>query len=303
MDDREKFLAERMSGIGGSDIGSVLHMNPWKSARELWLEKIGEVDNDISGPLLEKGHVLEPIAAEKYMEQTGRKVQRRNKCYRHPEADYLLAHIDRLIVNDDRGPGVLEIKCPQSFAFKKYSETGLPDFYVLQLQHYLLCTGYTWGAFCLFNADQWEICHYDITPEPAIHEMILEEGEKFWRCVDTRTEPASLEQKKISMPKVGDCKITEMESDEWSEAVEQLKQAKDMINDAKMLEDIAKQKIIDLMDGNEICEGAECRAYYRESKGRVTVDTKRLKAEKPEIYEEFQKVGKPVLSLKTYFKK
>lgn len=49
MQDRDAWLKIRTSGIGGSDAGTIMGSNPWKSPYQLWLEKTGQVEaEDIS---------------------------------------------------------------------------------------------------------------------------------------------------------------------------------------------------------------------------------------------------------------
>ena len=39
---REKWLELRKNGIGGSDAGVVVGVNPWKNRFQLWMEKTGQ---------------------------------------------------------------------------------------------------------------------------------------------------------------------------------------------------------------------------------------------------------------------
>ena len=43
---REEFLAQRMRGLGGSDIGSILGVNKWKSPVAVWMDKTGRAERD-----------------------------------------------------------------------------------------------------------------------------------------------------------------------------------------------------------------------------------------------------------------
>ncbi len=36
---RQEWLEDRKKGIGGSDVGTILGLNKWKSPYQLWLEK------------------------------------------------------------------------------------------------------------------------------------------------------------------------------------------------------------------------------------------------------------------------
>ena len=66
---REDWLAVRKQGIGSSDAGAAVGLNPYKSQLELWLEKTGrdtmlpKADpHDEESPMY-WGNVLEPIVA------------------------------------------------------------------------------------------------------------------------------------------------------------------------------------------------------------------------------------------------
>ena len=50
MADRDAWLKMRTQGIGGSDAGTIVGLNPWKSKYELWLEKTGQVVPEDLGP-------------------------------------------------------------------------------------------------------------------------------------------------------------------------------------------------------------------------------------------------------------
>ncbi|MDY0364217.1 MAG: YqaJ viral recombinase family protein, partial [Bacilli bacterium] len=43
--DNAKWIEERRRGLGGSDIGAILGLSPWKSAFQVYQEKRGEVES------------------------------------------------------------------------------------------------------------------------------------------------------------------------------------------------------------------------------------------------------------------
>ena len=43
----EQWLADRNKGLGGSDIGVILGLNPKKTPYQLWAEKTGRVDGSV----------------------------------------------------------------------------------------------------------------------------------------------------------------------------------------------------------------------------------------------------------------
>ena len=196
MTDQEQFQAERLSGIGGSDIASVFNLG-YGCSRRLWYAKRGTPEDPGRrvNRAMELGIVLEPYFADRYTEETGRQVASLT-VQRHPDHPYLLVHLDRQIDDRDldRTGGVLEIKSLGSAAFRRYKREGLPDDYALQLQHGMLVTGATWGAFCVGNRDTGEICHWDVERDPQVCAMIEAEGPEWWqRHMLAGEEPDRLE--------------------------------------------------------------------------------------------------------------
>jgi putative phage-type endonuclease len=193
--EREAFLSERRAGIGGSDIAAVFNLG-YGCRLQLWREKRGEkpdYPDQENGPM-RLGRWLEPHIAEEYARLTGRKVEERGLA-KHPDHPELLVHVDRIIWDGDRPgmPGVLEIKALGRAMFSKAKREGLPDDYLLQVQHGMLVTGCTWGAFAVMNRDSGDIEHWDVEAEPDAQRMIIEDGPIFWSQVENGPAPELLE--------------------------------------------------------------------------------------------------------------
>lgn len=63
---REEWKANRIKGIGGSDVSALVGMNPWKDSNTLWKEKMGIIiPQDIS----DKPYVQYGIKAEEYLRE------------------------------------------------------------------------------------------------------------------------------------------------------------------------------------------------------------------------------------------
>ena len=69
----EEWLSYRRRGIGGSDAAAILGISPWRTARDLYYDKLNVVkaDMDENWVALEMGHLLEPIAAYWYAKKSG----------------------------------------------------------------------------------------------------------------------------------------------------------------------------------------------------------------------------------------
>lgn len=130
-----EWLLDRRRGIGGSDVATILGLNKWKSAYQLWLEKTGQVDleHTESEPAY-WGNVLEEIVAKEFQERTGKKVRRRNQVFEHPLHPFLRANIDRDVVGEN---AILECKTANAFLGKEWEGDEVPLSYLCQVQHYM----------------------------------------------------------------------------------------------------------------------------------------------------------------------
>ncbi|KKL44504.1 hypothetical protein LCGC14_2365040, partial [marine sediment metagenome] len=120
-------LKDRQSGFGGSDAATVLGVNPFMTATELYESKIYEITEvGEPTPQQERGNVLEPVAADRYVLKTGREIVER-KQKRHPDFPFMIGNVDREIIGGDGvdSPGILEIKCPGLQIMAKVKAHGL----------------------------------------------------------------------------------------------------------------------------------------------------------------------------------
>ena len=139
MEDRAAWLKLRNKGLGGSDAGIIVGVNPWKSPYQLWLEKTGQVEpeNISEKEAVYWGTQLEDMVAREFMKRTGKKVQRHGML-ESAAYPFLLANVDRLVIGEDAG---LECKTTSAFKYKDWEGDNVPDSYYVQCQHYMMVTG------------------------------------------------------------------------------------------------------------------------------------------------------------------
>lgn len=221
---REEFLAERRTGIGGSDCDSLFDLLPYGCRRRLWNTKRGvETDFEVDvTSQMERGTMLEPLVAELYQRKTDRAVVTIGvvRDIEHPE---LLVHCDRVIskqpydsakwrlehesladLSDEElqlycynwdlyGPwGVLVIKTGNREMFHRYKAEGLPAAHVLQVQHAMSVTGLSWGAFALFWPDGWKMLLFDYDRNEGLIQTVKMTALDFWHLVQNGPAPAPL---------------------------------------------------------------------------------------------------------------
>ena len=300
---------DRRTGLGGSDSPVVLGVSPFKTRQELWQEKMGLIETkELTSPAIKRGNTLEPIVADLYAAVTGRKVEIVKQRIVHPQYPHIYAHIDRRIIDDkQKGPGVLEIKCPGVAVFGKCKREGLLESYLVQLAHYLGVTGYKWGAFAVFSAEQWELLSFDIRPDKEMIKIIFAEDNKFWEYVKSGEEPPAQEVK-LELEPVGSSELVNMDKINpviWADMVQKYAEAKAMEDEAKALKDLYEEKIKEemLRAGASVAEGGGARIYFRDQAGRMTLDKRAFAQGNKlayEIYESYMKQGKPSKPFRFY---
>ena len=120
----EAQLEERRTGVGGSDAATVLGLNPYTTAYELYLDKLGEAppeDEDFLKEARYWGSVLEQPVCDRYAHETGFKVQKANQLIRSKEHPFMIANIDRKVVGVKKG---LECKTGDKYTSKNWGEAG-----------------------------------------------------------------------------------------------------------------------------------------------------------------------------------
>lgn len=184
---REQWLTERRKGIGGSDAAAILGLNPWRSPFDVYLDKIGEAPERAAGEAAYWGNVLEDVVAREFTARTGLKVQRRNAILQHPEHEWMIASIDREIVARPRG--VLEAKTTSAWQADEWAEDRAPDMYVVQVQHYLAVTGWSYGYLAvLIGGNKFLVAKVD--RDNDLIQTIIDAEAEFWQQVEDHIPPS-----------------------------------------------------------------------------------------------------------------
>ena len=136
---REGWLAARRQGIGGSDIAAIVGLHPYRSAVEVWAEKTGLVDDSPAPEQAYWGMQLEDVIAKHFAASHRCRVRRVHAILQHPQWPILLANIDRIAYLPVEA--VLEIKTADSRLAAAWEGDKVPDWVLLQVQHYLGVTG------------------------------------------------------------------------------------------------------------------------------------------------------------------
>nr|WP_278582573.1 YqaJ viral recombinase family protein [Prevotella denticola] len=296
MQDRKKWEQLRNLGIGGSDAAVIAGLNRWKSPFQLWLEKTGQAEpEDLSdNEYVYWGTVLEQAVADRFCELTGKKV-RRQGMVQSTSDEWLLANVDRMVVGENAG---LECKTANGFSAKQWDGDAVPDSYYLQCQHYMMVTGCDiWYIAVLIGGNHFvykEIPRNeeDIAALYATEKAFWEKNVKGGEMPDVDGSDSCTAALRERFPG-GD-----MEAITLPEAaagiVTRLDELKETEKNVKEGIKKAQNELCEMLGNCEIGYIGERKITWKMQAGRTTVDSKKLKAELPDIYEKYSKKGNPI---------
>lgn len=277
----EEWLELRSHYIGGSDAAAVVGLNAYASPYSLWAEKTGRVPGFAGNLATEVGSFLEEFVAQKFAQETGKKVRKCNQSFLNSLYPFAIANIDREIIGEDAG---LEIKTTDTLNLKKFKGGEFPANYYCQCMHYMAVTGKKrWYLAVLIGNKQfmWFIIERD---EDEIAALMTAEAD-FWELVKTDTPPAVDGTQATSDV----LKTIYSESDDsvcdltaFSANLRQFIDLKNQIKELETLTEEAANKIKEFMGSSG---GGECEGFKVswKSQSRSTFDRKRFEKENPDV--------------------
>jgi putative phage-type endonuclease len=190
----------RAGKVGGSDASTLLGLNPYKSAISLYYQALGlvSVPNKMNAIMLH-GKQLESYVADcwQYWDGTedgwvnntlaNNKIKEYKKVkaiLMNPKYPALFANIDGKITKhpDYQTHGILEVKTISGYSADMW-EGGIPPSYLIQLQHYLIVTGWKWGEI-VYMKDGRELGCVTFDADKELQERILNAANDFYENVN-----------------------------------------------------------------------------------------------------------------------
>lgn len=291
---KEEWLQLRRKGIGGSDASVIMGKNPYRSILQLWEEKTGKLPvTDEGNEYTYWGNVMEPIIRKEFMNRTGLKVRQKHAMIFHKDYPYLFADVDG-IVTDERGEKcIFEAKTASQYKAEQW-EDGVPEEYILQVQHYLEVCGMDKAYIAALIGGNKFVFHTIYRDEELIRNLISREKE-FWEgCVLTVTEPVmddSAATRDYLNQKYSDPIKASIQLQEDMKSV--LAEYQDV--DCKIKE-LEKQKTgfanqIKAAMGEYETGEVDGTVVSWNKISRESLDSKRLRKEQPEVFAEYTSVS------------
>lgn len=289
---KTEWLKHRQAGIGGSDASCIAGLNPWKSAIQLYMDKKEENPQEQKSLRMELGNRLEGLVAELFTEATGLKVRNVNGILKNDKYPYALANIDRAIVGEK---AFLECKTTNSYALKEWEE-GVPAHYEIQCLHYMAITGATHCYIAALIGNSDFIWHKIERDEETI-DYLMQIEKDFWEnniLKDTVPMPDGSDAYSEYLKKKYDKSNGQViELHLLENGVDKLNRYDEIVTDIKVLESekkLIEQEIQLYMEEFEVAKIGDRKVTWKSS-SRNTIDSKKLKAEMPDIAQQYMKTS------------
>lgn len=285
---REEWLKLRQKSIGGSDASVILGLNKWRSQYTMWADKHGMLAATEDNEAMRIGRDLEQYVAERFCEATGKKVRRRNAMFLHDDYDFISANVDREVIGENAG---LECKTTSVFAKSDFENGEIPLYYYCQCMHYMAVMGYDkmyLAVLVLGKAFYW----FEIDRNEGEIASLIEAEKQWWERYMEHDEIPEADGsdsttdtlKELYSDTKQDCIALYGDED----IVKGYRQAKAKEKEFKELADKYKNQLAALMGENEAADFNGFAVTYKKQ-SKDDIDRKRLKAELPDIYEQYLK--------------
>lgn len=184
----------RASHIGASEVAALFNVEGCFTTRfELWVTKSGKMQRSFEdSERMFWGRELEEAIGRGAAKSKGWDAQMNKSYYSHDSVPGMGCTPDLIVYSIEKGGyGCLEVKNVDYQSFSKWTDNQPPLMYILQLQHQLACTGFSWGAIAvLVGGNELHVYPYERN-EGAIKKLENEVA-KFWEEVRTGKEPKAL---------------------------------------------------------------------------------------------------------------
>lgn len=288
---KKEWLEARRLGIGGSDVATILGLNKYQTAFELWLDKTAQipVDDSETSEAAYWGNALEEVVAKEFERRTGKKVRKRNQMFFHSKYQYLTANIDRDIVKEN---AILECKTASAFLSKNWEGEEIPEQYICQVQHYMNVLNRDYAYVAVLVGGQ-KFIWKKIERDQELINMIQAACIEFWEVNVMQEVPPAIDGSDAAVNYIKETYSDNEEGKQLqlgSEFDEFISSKKELVTSQKVIKQSINEidNLIKIKLGEDNAEiGITPHNLITWKKQRKTsLNTKLLQEQYPEIYDE-----------------
>ena len=290
---REEWLQHRQSGIGSSEVATIVGLNPWETPYQLWRRKLGIDPPKQETFAMKAGHYLEDAVAQFWHDETGQDIIKRSAV------DWIIVNADKpyMRVSPDRtywlagmphsnaNKGILECKTTQM----SIDPDDIPKHWFCQVQYQLGVAELEQGSLAWLCSGR-EFGYKNLSLVPDFYGWLVEEVERFWTDnIQGKQEPtaANVQDVLLKYNRHTDGKIVEV-NDEIFAAYKSLKELKDELAAIEERKTELEDKIkLGFGDAEAISYGGQTIATWKAPKPSSKFDAKAFSAAHPDLAKEY----------------
>jgi predicted phage-related endonuclease len=282
--------------FGASDIPTLMGASPYKTRAELFADKLNEPIEQPSNAVFDRGNLLEAPLIQAATKHLGTQIITPEVIYRDGRLSISLDGVD----NEQKPNVVVEAKTTTRYSI--YDSNDLPAEWLWQ----------GWAQQAVLDVPVWfvvldrdlRISCVELPQNAFAIDSLITEANIFGQWVDANEPPMDEinDFKADDIARIWRVEPTSVELDatvlDW---VAQLEEARALSKQASDLEAKAKDALAQMLLGNEIglLNGKQVVSWKQQA-GKSSLDTVRLKAEHPELMNEYQKQGSPYRVMRTH---
>lgn len=300
---RLDWLRWRQSGLGGSDIMQIVlpeEQRPYGGPFDVWVSKKQEIQIDSATDAMALGNWLERPIAEWVAEETGTKLIEAEPVQGPQE--WMRCTPDFWLQSpDDTRQG---LECKLSGKGRMWAD-GVPPYVQLQALWCMICTDTDVWNVGAYLPNNWKRDRWLVTRDAELEQRVVGMVGEWW------------EKHVVGnvMPEIdasGECmKALYMNYPEHDGQLIDATEEHDgllfeLVNVNRAIADNTKRKkelnnlLASMTEDSRGIQSAYGKWVWDVRKGSARIDTKRLKAEQPEVYEQFKTTGEPSRTARFY---
>ena len=287
--EKAEWLKYRKQGIGGSDAGAVCGFNPYRTALQVYQDKTTDETEEIDNEAMRQGREFEDYVARRFTEATGKKVRRANAMFYDEANPFMLADVDRMVVGENAG---LECKTASPYMADKWKDGKIPLSYQIQCYHYMsVCNAQAWYIAVLIYGRDFKF--YRLERDEKMLADLVRIEEDFWEHHVLKRVLPDPDGSKLADSVIAEyfkkSSAKTIPLNGFNEKLERRQELVDIMAEMETEKKQIEQELKMYLGEAELAENEKYRVLWKEVDSQ-RIDKKRLKAEKPEVYAEYQKI-------------
>jgi len=174
----------RSNGVGGSEVGTILGLNPWESAYALWAKRTGRIPSEIKNNwAIRFGKAFEQPILGLWQEEHPDWEVFKTGTYQDEHCEFRLANPDALAKHRESGEWmILEVKTGRT------TWEDVPPAYVAQVLHYMGVLKIQRGMIVAVAGMTWN--EYEVNWNQEAIDLQNEMIDAFWHSIQEDIKPA-----------------------------------------------------------------------------------------------------------------